>query len=63
MAALRTPDDLAAFPHVRTYVCTYGVLPPSIDALAARLMGEVAYEGRLPVSIPGLYPVGHGLAG
>jgi beta-N-acetylhexosaminidase len=63
VVALRTPDDLSSFPHVRTYICSYGVLPPSIEALVAKMMGEGPYEGRLPVSIPGLYPAGHGLTG
>jgi beta-N-acetylhexosaminidase len=56
---LRLPYDLAAFPDAPTYVCTYGILPPSMDALARSLTGQAGFPGRLPVSIPGLYPVGH----
>jgi beta-N-acetylhexosaminidase len=61
IAALRMPYDLAAFPEAPTYVCTYSVLEPSLRALARALFGQAPSRGRLPVSIPGLYPVGHPL--
>jgi beta-N-acetylhexosaminidase len=60
--ALRTPRDLLAYPSARTHVCTYGILPPSMEALAAALLGEAPFVGRLPAAIAGLYPRGHGLA-
>jgi beta-N-acetylhexosaminidase len=59
--ALRTPWDLLAYPSARTHVCSYGILPPSMEALAAALLGEASFVGRLPVDIDGLYPRGHGL--
>jgi len=59
--ALRTPWDLLAYPSSRTHVCSYGILPPSMEALAAALLGEVPFAGRLPVDIAGLHPRGHGL--
>ena len=59
--ALRTPWDLPAYPSARTHVCSYGILPPSMEALAAALLGEAPFVGRLPVAIAGLYPRGHGL--
>jgi beta-N-acetylhexosaminidase len=59
--ALRTPWDLLGYPSARTHVCSYGILPPSMEALAAALLGEAPFAGRLPVAIPGLYPRGHGL--
>lgn len=60
--ALRTPWDLLAYPFARTHVCSYGILPPSMEALAAALLGEAQFVGRLPVEISGLHPRGHGLA-
>ena len=45
----------------RTHVCSYGILPPTMEALAAALLGEAPFAGRLPVDIAGLYPRGHGL--
>ena len=59
--ALRTPWDLLAYPSARTHVCSYGILPPSMEALAAALLGEAPFGGRLPVDVAGLYPRGHGL--
>jgi beta-N-acetylhexosaminidase len=50
--ALRTPYDLKAYPAVKTYACTYSILPPSMEALADALFGKAAFEGRLPVSLP-----------
>jgi beta-N-acetylhexosaminidase len=59
--ALRTPWDLLAYPSARTHVCSYGILPPSMEALAGTLLGEAPFVGRLPVGIPGLYARGHAL--
>jgi beta-N-acetylhexosaminidase len=56
--ALRTPHDLASYPRAGTYVCTYGILPPSMDALASALLGRIPFRGRLPAAIPGLYATG-----
>lgn len=59
VVALRLPYDLAMFPAAQTYVCTYGILEPSMKALAKALFGQIRFQGRLPVSIPGLYAVGY----
>jgi beta-N-acetylhexosaminidase len=59
VVALRLPYDLTAFPEAQTYVCTYSILEPSMRALAKALFGKIAFTGRLPVSIPGLYAAGH----
>ena len=59
--ALRTPFDLAAYPAAGTHLCTYGVLPPSLEALAGALLGRLPLRGVLPAAIPGLYPGGHGI--
>jgi beta-N-acetylhexosaminidase len=59
VAALRMPTDLLAFPGVATYLCTYSAQEPSLSALADVLFGKLRPRGKLPVSIPGMYPVGH----
>ncbi len=61
VAALRLPYDLGVFPEAPVFVCTYSLLPPAMRALARALMGQGDFWGRLPVSIEGLYPLGHGL--
>ena len=60
--ALRTPWDLTTYPSAGTHVCSYGILSPTIDALAAALFGERPFSGHLPVKLGDLYPRGHGLA-
>jgi beta-N-acetylhexosaminidase len=59
--ALRTPFDLACYPQSATHLCSYSILPPSMEALAAALFGAAPIGGRLPAAIPGLYPTGHGI--
>ncbi len=61
VAAMRLPYDLMAFPNAPTFVCTYSILEPSINALALALFGRNKFQGRLPVSIPDLYPLGYRL--
>ncbi len=60
-AALRTPFDLAAYPASRIHVSSYGILQPSLDALADALFGAAGFPGRLPAAVPGIHPTGHGL--
>jgi beta-N-acetylhexosaminidase len=50
--ALRMPYDLAAYPEASTYVCTYSILPPAMEALSEALFGRIAFAGVLPVIIP-----------
>ncbi len=59
--ALRGPWDIGAYPHARTYLCAYGTLAPSMEALAAALFGEIPFSGRLPVQIGDMFSRGHGL--
>ena len=39
--ALRTPYDLAAYPQSQTHLRSYGILRPSLDALAGVIFGRV----------------------
>ena len=59
--SLRTPFDLAAYPSARCHVAAYGILPPTLSALADALAGTTGFPGRLPAAVPALYPTGHGL--
>ncbi|MCX6029502.1 MAG: beta-N-acetylhexosaminidase [Chloroflexi bacterium] len=60
VVAVRSPYDLLAFPEVPTYLATYGLNPPALDALVEVLNGRVKSQGRLPVELPGLYKEGAG---
>jgi len=59
--AMREPQDLARYPEVATHVASYSSHQPSLGAVVAAILGETAFQGKLPVSLPGLYPTGHGL--
>jgi beta-N-acetylhexosaminidase len=55
------PYLLQNFPGLRTYVVAYGDMPSLQHAVARALMGEIDIVGRLPISLPGLYPRGTGI--
>ncbi len=59
--SLRTPYDLAGYPEASTHLAAYGIHPPTLAALVDALLGRAPISGRLPVAIPGLFPIGHGL--
>ena len=61
VAALGSPYVLAQLPDIPAYLCAYGAAPSSQRAAMAALFGEADITGTLPVTLPGLYPSGHGL--
>lgn len=56
-----SPYFLRHFPEVDGYLCLYRNTPETQELAAMALSGEIGISGRLPVSLPGLYPRGHGL--
>lgn len=56
-----SPYLLAEIPEVPVFLCAYGPMPSKQEAAVAALFGEIDIEGKLPVSLPELYPYGHGL--
>lgn len=57
--AAYSPYDLLAFPELGTYLVTYEYTRPAIAAAVRVLFGEIQPQGKLPVSLPGLYTLGH----
>ena len=55
------PYLLQSFPGLGTYVVAYGDMPSLQRAAALSLLGRADFSGRLPISLPGLYPRGTGL--
>src|SRR5689334_11613533 len=55
------PYLLDSFRGLRTYVVTYGDMPALQQAAARALLGEIDIVGKLPISLPGLYPRGTGI--
>ena len=56
-----SPYFLRHFPEVDAYLCFYRNTPETQRIAPRALLGEMDIGGRLPVSIPGLYPAGHGI--
>lgn len=56
-----SPYFLRHFPEIDGYVCLYRNTPETQELAARALFGEIQVSGRLPVSLPGLFPRGHGL--
>jgi beta-N-acetylhexosaminidase len=55
------PYLLQSFTGLRTYIVAYGDMPSLQNAVARALVGEIDITGRLPISLPGLYPRGTGI--
>ena len=56
-----SPYLLRHVPEVDAYICLYRGTPEAQAVAARAIAGEMDVSGRLPVSIPDLYPVGHGI--
>jgi beta-N-acetylhexosaminidase len=55
------PYLLESFKGLRTYVVTYGDMLALQQAAARALLGEIDVVGKLPISLPNLYPRGTGI--
>jgi beta-N-acetylhexosaminidase len=56
-----SPYHLRQFPWVPGCLCAYSAVPASQVAAAEAIFGEIPIGGRLPVTVPGLYPAGSGI--
>lgn len=56
-----SPYLLHHLPELPSYVLTYDVHHGAERAALKAILGEMPIGGKLPISLPGLYPVGHGL--
>jgi beta-N-acetylhexosaminidase len=55
------PYVLLSFPNLQTYLVAYGDMQSLQEASARALLGQGDITGRLPISLPGLYPRGTGI--
>jgi len=55
------PYLLQSFPELRTYMVAYGDMPSLQQAMARALLGQIDITGKLPITLPGLYPRGTGI--
>jgi len=55
------PYILMSFPKLQTYLVAYGDMQSLQEETAQALLGQLDIKGRLPISLPGLYPRGTGI--
>ena len=48
-------------PEIPSMMLTYDFSDYAEDSVVRALAGEIAIGGRLPITLPGLFPIGHGL--
>ncbi len=54
VVALRDPYELATFPEINAYICSFSFRPCAARAAADALLGKCAASGSSPVSVPGV---------
>ena len=59
--AFGNPYVLMRFPEMKTFIVAYGDMPSLQRAAARAVLGQQDITGRLPISLPGLYPRGTGI--
>ncbi len=62
LLAMGSPYVLGDFPKARAALAAFSPTPPSEISAVKALFGEIAIQGRLPVTIPGLGQYGGGMA-
>ena len=55
------PYILGSFPEMKTYIVAYGDMPSLQRAAARSILGTQDITGKLPISLPGLHPLGTGI--
>lgn len=54
-----SPYLLTFVPELPSYILAYEYYPAAEEAALKAVLGEIEFKGRLPVELPGLYPLGH----
>ncbi|HJZ67936.1 MAG TPA: glycoside hydrolase family 3 N-terminal domain-containing protein [Blastocatellia bacterium] len=54
-----SPYLLSFVPELPTYVLAYEYYPAAEEAALKAVLGEIEFKGKLPVELPGFYPIGH----
>jgi beta-N-acetylhexosaminidase len=62
LVSLSSPYVLRDLADAPAFICSYNYTPLSLKALGEALSGKFSPQGRLTVSIPGLYPKSHRLS-
>jgi len=57
-----SPYLLSFVPELPTYILAYEYYPAAEEAALKAVLGEIEFRGKLPVELPGFYPLGHSAA-
>lgn len=63
MVLYGSPYLLSFVPELPTYVLTYEYYPGAETAALRAVLGEIEFRGKLPVELPGMYPMGYSARG
>jgi beta-N-acetylhexosaminidase len=56
-----SPYFYMQFPDVQVYICAYRHVDQAQKAAVQAIFGESPMSGKLPISLPGYFSLGHGL--
>ncbi len=59
--AYGSPYPLLHLPELPSYIVTYDITPAAELAAIRAITGEIPFKGKLPINLPGMYPIGEGL--
>jgi len=57
-----SPYLLSFVPELPTYVLAYEYYPAAEEAALKAVLGEIEFSGKLPIELPGFYPIGYSAA-
>jgi beta-N-acetylhexosaminidase len=57
-----SPYMISFVPELPSYVLAYEYYPAAEEAALRAVLGEIDFKGKLPVELPGFYPIGHSAA-
>jgi len=61
LLAFGSPYIATNYPRLENYVCAYSDVPMMETAVVRALFGEIPFQGRLPITIPGFAERGTGI--
>ncbi len=56
-----SPYLLSWIPEIPSYILAYEDYPGAELAAVKAILGETPFRGKLPISLPEFYPLGHGI--
>jgi beta-N-acetylhexosaminidase len=54
-----SPYLISFLPQLPTYILAYEYYPAAEEAALKAVLGESEFKGKLPIELPGFYPIGH----